>query len=116
MGLDPVGANLVFARFSLPRYASTDSKPGEYEIRPYVTISERVGSRACQSVPEAINSTGRYLPCGTWRLAAAILSGVIGRARTRAPTAAKSALATAGAIGGTPVSPIPPGFSVLFMI
>jgi hypothetical protein len=40
----PVGANLVFAPVLGARHASTDSKAGEYKIRPYVTISERVAS------------------------------------------------------------------------
>lgn len=37
----------------------------------------------------------------------------IGRERTRLPVAAKIALHTAGAIGGTATSPTPPGFSLL---
>ena len=36
-----------------------------------------------------------------------------GSARSRLPVAAKIALATAGAIGGVPGSPMPPGASVL---
>ncbi len=36
-----------------------------------------------------------------------------GSRRRRFPVAAKTALATAGATGGTPGSPTPPGFSVL---
>ena len=40
-------------------------------------------------------------------------SGLIGRRRTRLPVAAKMALATAGATGGTPGSPTPVGLSVL---
>ena len=34
----------------------------------------------------------------------------------RLPVAANTALATAGAIGGTPVSPMPPIFAVLGMM
>jgi acyl-CoA thioesterase len=37
----------------------------------------------------------------------------IGRRRTRFPVSAKSAFATAGAMGGSPGSPIPPGAAVL---
>ena len=40
-------------------------------------------------------------------------SGLIGSRRTRLPVAAKIALATAGATGGTPGSPTPVGCSVL---
>ena len=40
-------------------------------------------------------------------------SGRIGRRRRRLPVTAKMALATAGAMGGTPVSPTPPILSVL---
>jgi hypothetical protein len=43
-GADSVGANLVLDPVSVARHTSTDSKAGEYEIRPYLTISERVGS------------------------------------------------------------------------
>src|SRR6059036_14194 len=39
--------------------------------------------------------------------------GRSGSSRSRCPVSAATALATAGAIGGTPTSPIPPGFSVL---
>src|SRR4029077_18484390 len=40
----------------------------------------------------------------------------IGNLRIRFPVAAKTALATAGAKGGTPVSPMPPGTSLLAMM
>ena len=43
-------------------------------------------------------------------------SGFIGSFRTRIPVAAKTALATAGASGGSPGSPTPPGVAVLFII
>jgi len=35
LGTDPVGANLVFALVFGASYASTESKTGEYQIRPY---------------------------------------------------------------------------------
>ena len=41
-------------------------------------------------------------------------SGVSGMRRIRTPVALKNALASAGASGGTPSSPMPPIFSVLF--
>jgi hypothetical protein len=40
---------------------------------------------------------------------------LIGSARTRMPVAAKIALATAGATGGTHGSPSPPGFLSVLM-
>jgi len=39
-----------------------------------------------------------------------------GSVRSRFPVAANTALATAGAMGGVPVSPMPPGFSELATI
>ena len=41
-------------------------------------------------------------------IAASTVSGLIGSSRTRAPVAANTAFATAGAAGGTPGSPMPP--------
>ena len=42
-----------------------------------------------------------------------MLSAVMGSFRMRLPVAEKTAFATAGAIGGNPGSPTPPGGSVL---
>jgi hypothetical protein len=43
MGNNAVGANLVFARFSLPAAPPLIQKAGEYKIRPYLTTNCKGG-------------------------------------------------------------------------
>ena len=65
---DSEGANLAFAPVSAARHAAVDAKAGEYEIRPYLTSSERAGSGAfCRSprrYPTTLELAG-YSPCSS---------------------------------------------------
>lgn len=77
---------------SLPLHETSDSVP----------ISTAIGHKVDRA--RVI-----YILC----IAAFTASGVIGKFRSRAPVAAKTAFATAGATGGTPGSPMPPSGCLL---